>query len=579
VQNGTLQIVGNGASDTLLLQPDLSNPNVLLVDVGADGTTDFSFDASTFNAINVQAGGGDDTVQASNGMAAFGQLTIDGGPGDDTIRGSDGSDVLIGGSGNDSVDGGRGSDTVLLGSGNDSFTWNPGDGSDTVEGQAGKDVLDFNGSNAGEKIDVSANGSRVRLFRDVAAITMDLNGIEGLNLRTLGGTDAVTVNNLAGTDLSAANVDLSSSQGGGDNQADNVVVNGTDGPDNATIGGVGGNVDVSGLGADVRVSGSDAQDSVDVDTLGGDDTTTSGVLTPGPAAIDIDGGAGSDTATYNGTRFADTIGIGPNGGAVATFTPNASSAVQNTTAVENLIVKGRRGDDTIAGQNGIASLTHLTIDGGAGNDAIAGGDGDDTLIGGSGNDSIDGNRGSDVALLGTGNDTFTWDPGDGSDTVEGQAGKDTLDFHGSNAGEKIDLSANGSRVRLFRDVAAITMDLNGIEGLNLNTLGGTDNVTVNDLSGTALRNANIDLSSSLGGGDGSPDTVIANGTNDVDRVNVSRAGSQVLVTGLHTSLGITGSEPASDTLAVNTLAGKDTVAVAPDVSQLIAPVVDLGADQ
>ena len=33
--------------------------------------------------------------------------------------------------------------------------------------------MDFNGSNAGENIDVSANGSRVRLFRDVANITMD----------------------------------------------------------------------------------------------------------------------------------------------------------------------------------------------------------------------------------------------------------------------------------------------------------------------------------------------------------------------------------------------------------------------
>ena len=96
--------------------------------------------------------------------------------------------------------------------------------------------------------------------------------------------------------------------------------------------------------------------------------------------------------------------------------------------------------------------------------------------------TIDGGRGSDTALLGSGDDTFTWDPGDGSDTVEGQGGHDTMQFNGSNAPEHIDLSANGSRVRLFRDVANITMDLNGIENLNVAALGSADTITVNDLT-------------------------------------------------------------------------------------------------
>ena len=51
------------------------------------------------------------------------------------------------------------------------------------------------------------------------------------------------------------------------------------------------------------------------------------------------------------------------------------------------------------------------------------------------------------------------------------------------------------------------------------------------------------------------------------------------VKGLPAQLGITGSEPANDALQVNTLGGNDQVTVAPDVSQLIAPVIDLGADQ
>ena len=57
-----------------------------------------------------------------------------------------------------------------------------------------------------------------------------------------------------------------------------------------------------------------------------------------------------------------------------------------------------------------------------------------------------------MASLGAGNDTFVWNPGDGSDIVEGQAGADTLQFNGSNIGENIDISANGSRIRLTRDI-------------------------------------------------------------------------------------------------------------------------------
>ena len=94
-----------------------------------------------------------------------------------------------------------------------------------------------------------------------------------------------------------------------------------------------------------------------------------------------------------------------------------------------------------------------------------------------------------------------WNPGDGSDIVEGQAGVDTLVFNGANMAENIDISANGGRVRLFRDVGNVTMDLNGVEHINLNALGGADNVIVNDLSGTGVTQVNINLARH-GGGDG-----------------------------------------------------------------------------
>jgi Ca2+-binding RTX toxin-like protein len=99
VQSQTLQIRGDGASDNLTLRLSPTDPNTLQVDVGDDGTVDFSFDRSTFTAINVQAGGGNDEVRVDDSFGSFADdaLTIDGGAGNDTLIGGDGSDLLIGG--------------------------------------------------------------------------------------------------------------------------------------------------------------------------------------------------------------------------------------------------------------------------------------------------------------------------------------------------------------------------------------------------------------------------------------------------------------------------------------------------
>ena len=163
-------------------------------------------------------------------------------------------------------------------------------------------------------------------------------------------------------------------------------------------------------------------------------------------------------------------------------------------ANDQLIVNGLGGNDNITAA-GLPTgvVKQLTVDGGDGNDIITGSDGDDMLLGGDGNDIIIGGRGSDTALMGDGNDTFVWNPGDGSDIVEGQGGTDTMLFNGANVNEKFDLSANGSRLRLIRDVGSITMDTNGVERINLNTLGGADTVTVNDLTGTGLTTLNLNL--------------------------------------------------------------------------------------
>ena len=125
--------------------------------------------------------------------------------------------------------------------------------------------------------------------------------------------------------------------------------------------------------------------------------------------------------------------------------------------------------------------------------------------------------------MGAGDDTFVWNPGDDNDTLEGQDGFDTMLFNGANIAENIDISANGGRVRFFRDVANVTMDLNDVEGIDFNALGGADTIVVNDLSGTDVTEVNLNLAgdSAARPATAQADTVIVNGTNGDDVIDVS----------------------------------------------------------
>jgi len=449
----------------------------------------FFLDIGTTENLVLNANGGDDTITAGNGLAGLIKLTIDGGSGNDTITGGDGNDTLIGGDGNDLIIGGRGNDTAQLGAGDDTFVWNPGDGSDVVEGQDGIDTLVFNGANINEKIDISANGSRVRLTRDIGTVTMDLNGIEHIQLNALGGADNITVNDLSGTGVTQVAIDLASppGSGAGDLAADSVTVNATKGDDVIEVLGQDGSLTVAGLPELVTISASEATDA--------------------------------------------------------------------------LVVAGGAGNDTLSAMTLLALNTMLTLDGGAGNDVLLGSRGDDRLLGGDGKDFVDGNQGNDIALLGAGDDVFQWDPGDGSDTVEGEAGTDTLVFNGANINERMDISANGERARLTRDIGNITMDLNGVEHIEVNARGGADTVTVNDLTGTDVKQVAIDLAGTPGSGqgDGAADSVTVNGTGGNDHITVASSGASVVVNGLAAQVTIAGAEPGKDSLVVNGAAGNDTI--------------------
>jgi hypothetical protein len=275
ISDGTLRIFGSPFAEQITLRASAGVRNQLEVDLGNDRSADATFDLTGIDALEVDAAGGDDTVRIDDVNGAFTATTptvIEGGNGDDTLLGGSGVETFVGGNGNDLVDGNGGADTAFLGRGDDTFVWDPGDASDVVEGQAGTDTMIFNGSGGNETMAVNGFFGRVSFTRDPGTIAMDLNGVEAIDVRALGGADDVTVNDTTGTDLQRVDVDLAAALNGSapDGQDDIVNVNGTKGDDTIAVNASAGAVEVSGLAALVRITHADAaRDQLVVDPVTG----------------------------------------------------------------------------------------------------------------------------------------------------------------------------------------------------------------------------------------------------------------------------------------------------------------------
>jgi Ca2+-binding RTX toxin-like protein len=444
------------------------------------------------DALVVNGRGGKDGITATTLPAGVIKLTIDGGTEGDTLLGSQAADTFLAREGDDFVFGDNGNDVEFLGAGADVSQWNPGDGSDTVEGQEDSDRLLFFGANIAENINVSANGGRVLFTRDVASVAMDLDDVEDIEFRALGGADNIVVGDLSGTDVTRVDSDLRGPNGGGDGAADTLTVNGTQGADVFGAAGDAGGVNVFGLHTQVN----------------------------------------------------------------AFFQEQAN---------DRLTLNGQAGDDVINATSLEADGIQLTVNGGLGADQ---------MLGSEGGDLVNGGDGDDTALLGAGDDTFVWNPGDDNDTLEGQDGRDQMLFNGANISENIDVSANGGRVRFFRDIANVVMDINDIELVHYNALGGADTVRVGDLSGTDVTDVETNLATVGGAGDGAADNVFVAGTNGDDVALVVGGAGEAQALGLAATVTLTGAEPANDRLTVAALAGDDVI----DASGLAADAVQLTED-
>ena len=440
----------------------------------------------------------------------------------------------------------------------------PQAGALTVLGDAQDNTITISRNAAGALL---VNGGAVAIQGGTATVAnTSLISVFGLN-----GNDNITLNEATGA-LPASNL-----FGG----AGNDTLTGGAGDDmlfgqggNDTLLGRGGFDFLFGGADNDTLTGGDADDQVFGES--GNDRM---IWNPGDDTDLNEGGGGSDTTEVNGGNGDEVFTVTANGARVRFDRLNPAPFSIDIGTTENLVLNMNGGNDSFSATGNLAALIKITADGGAGNDTILGSNGADLLLGGDGNDFVDGQQGNDVAFLGAGNDVFQWDPGDGSDIVDGQAGTDALLFNGSAGAETFEASANGGRVRFTRNLGNIVMDLNDVEAIDLNALGNTDTVIVNDMAGTDLVALNVDLAGTIGGtaGDGAADTVIVNGTNGADVINVGGAGTSVSVLGLSARVNITNSEGANDSLVVNALGGADGVTATTLPAGVIKLTVDGGA--
>jgi Ca2+-binding RTX toxin-like protein len=308
---GLLSVQGSANDDAIALRLKAGDPGTIQVDTNDDGTPEFEFPRASVMRIEVDAGDGNDRVLIDETNGVFTDkipTTLDGGAGNDTLDGGSGAETLIGGSGNDRIDGHKGNDRAAMGAGDDEFVWDPGDGSDTIEGEAGFDTMVFDGAAGAEHFDLSANGNRLRFFRDVGNITMDTAGVERVVVNALGGADVTTVHDLSGTDVQDVLVDQESKPGSGmgDGAADQVIVEGTPGKDRVAVFGGNGSARVAGLPATVTVTGAEpANDSLAINTLDGNDFVNALGLSADAVKLSIDGGNGNDALI--GSRGDDSL--------------------------------------------------------------------------------------------------------------------------------------------------------------------------------------------------------------------------------------------------------------------------------
>ena len=355
VKDRTLLVTGDAASEKLTLRVPTTAPTTVQIDVGSDGSAEFTFPRSQFDLVRVRAGDGADLVRVEDAAvrgAPTLPVTLDGQGGADTLLGGRGADTLLGGDGEDTVDGNGGSDSALLGAGNDQFVWDARDGNDAVEGGEGFDTVGFTGTDGNDQVRLAADGANARL--EAGASGIETSSLERVDAAPLGGDDTLTVGDLEATALQELRPNLAGAAGGtaADAGTDRLVVEGTSGDDFVDLFSTSpGTAFLLGASVFVEVRNADpARDELTINGHAGDDRIDAGGAANAFKLV-ADGGADDDT--FTGGDGADLL-IGGDG---------------------RDFVDAGKGDDTL--QLGAGDDT-ATMDVADGRDTIEGGTGSDS---------------------------------------------------------------------------------------------------------------------------------------------------------------------------------------------------------
>jgi Ca2+-binding RTX toxin-like protein len=493
IVGGVLTARGTFNNDTFGLRR--TGTDDVIVTVNALSRT---FDMDDFaGGVRLEGFGGNDTfnmIDPLNSPVAR-KVTVLGGSGNDTVSYATRTASIgfgVAPAGSSATSGGVTDtldhvETMIGGSGNDTFAFGnledvPDEESDTIftfrlEGRGGNDTFI-------DQLDFGPSVRRVSLMGGDGNDTFRLKDQGGLVFGEAG-NDTINVlsreANYAGSVDGGSGIDVITGAGGNRNLLDlrqypNV--------ENAVLGAFAGTV----IGSDLPnlIDGTDADDAVTINGLGGNDT-----LIGGSAADSLNGGEGNDTLIGNagndtlnggnGTDFADGdggqnthISIEQFAGSTASIaiinrvltaigTGNADTITIERVLTDDVIVKvgslarqfdmddfdtvllqGLGGNDTITIKQPITagSLTRkVTLDGGGGNDALTGNAGDDVLRGGDGADTLVGLGGRDALAGNAGNDQLFG--GLGLDFLDGGDNDDFIDSSDSAGGDTV-LGGNGT---------------------------------------------------------------------------------------------------------------------------------------
>ena len=324
LSSGTVTVQGTAARDVIHVTLAATR---LVVDFGFDGTVDAQFNRAQVQRLRVLGGGGDDGMSVDGSGVGDLPITENGGAGNDfvgingnigdlgagdvpvTLIGNLGNDDFLaaapgpvtiqGGAGDDVVEGGdagTGRETISLGDGNDRFKsvlngfLSGGTRSDIVDGGTGLNTMEVDGAFASETLSLSASAGHLIVDHSAGRIDADnIQDVSWVGFGGLDGGDQVTVNDLSSTDVVNFTPDFTDplDNTGPNNSADQLTVRGTAANDHVTVSGSGANITVAGLTPTVTPINLDAQDTLRIETLAGNDTVNSSGLQQGLVQLQV----------------------------------------------------------------------------------------------------------------------------------------------------------------------------------------------------------------------------------------------------------------------------------------------------